>query len=191
MAITPQQMLAKMVENIAPRTGRSWTDWVEVAKAAGIETHRALTEHLKSEYGLKHNEAQWLAWEVTDPGRLESYNKPTDLVSELYAGKKAGLRPLYDALLADGLGVGDDVTPNVCKTYTSLATGRQFAMLNPRTQTAVDVDLSLPEGVWSDRLAPQKNSNPHFSQKVRVTDASEVDDELVRLLALAAEHSRG
>lgn len=191
MAMTPQQMLAKMVDNIEPRTGRSWEAWVQVARDSGIDTHRALTNHLKAEHGLKHNEAQWVAWEVTDPGRLASYSKPKDLVADLYTGKKAGLRPLYDALMAAGLGVGDDITPNVCKTYTSLATKRQFAMLNPRTQKAVDVDLSLPDDVASSRLVAQKNSNPNFTQKVRVSDVSEVDDELRRLLALAAEHSRG
>lgn len=191
MAMTPQQMLARMVDNIEPRTGRTWAQWVEVARAAGIDKHKALTVHLKTEHGLKHNEAQWLAWEITDPGRLESYNKPKDLVAELYSGKKAGLRPLYDALHAAGMGVGDDIRPNVCKTYTSLATKRQFAMINPRTQKAVDVDLSLPAEVTSDRLVAQKNSNPNFSRKVRVTDVSEIDEELVRLLTLAAAHARG
>jgi hypothetical protein len=189
--MTPQQMLTRMVETIEPRTGRSWHDWVAVARAAGIDKHKALTVHLKTEHGLNHNEAQWLAWEITDPGRRESYSKPKDLVSELYSGKKAGLRPLYDALYATGMGVGEDIRPNVCKTYTSLATKRQFAMINPRTQKAVDVDLSLPDSVTSDRLVAQKNSNPNFSQKVRVSDPAEVDEELVRLLTLAAEHARG
>jgi len=188
--MTPQQMLAQMIDKIEPRTGKSWDAWVEVARSAGIDTHRALTTHLKAEHGLNHNEAQWLAWEITDPGRLESYSKPKDLVADLYSGKKAGLRPLYDALLAAGLGVADDVRPNVCKTYTSLATGRQFAMINPRTQRAVDLDLSLPDGVRSDRLVAQKSSNPNFSQKVRLTEVSEVDDELLRLLGAAAGHAR-
>ncbi len=191
MAITPQQMLAKMVEKIEPRTGKSWAQWTEVARAAGITKHRALTTHLKTEHGLKHNEAQWLAWEITDPGRLESYNKPKDLVSELYSGKKAGLRPLYDALYAEGMAVADDVRPNVCKTYTSLATGRQFAMINPRTQKAVDVDLALPEGATGARVQAQKSSNPHFAHKVRVTGVDQIDDELRQLLRLAAEHARG
>lgn len=191
MAMTPQEMLARMVTNIEPRTGRTWAEWIVVARAAGIDKHKALTVHLKTEHALKHNEAQWLAWEITDPGRLERYNKPKDLVAELYSGKKAGLRPLYDALHAAGMGVGEDVRPNVCKTYTSLATKRQFAMINPRTQKAVDVDLSLPEGVDSPRLVAQKNSNPNFSWKVRIKDSDEVDPELVRLLRLAAEYARG
>jgi hypothetical protein len=191
MALTPQQMLTRMVEKIEPRTGKSWSDWVAVARSAGIDTHRALTTHLKTAHGLNHNEAQWLAWEITDPGRREQYSKPKDLVADLYSGKKAGLRPLYDALLAAGMGVADDVRPNVCKSYTSLATERQFAMINPRTQTAVDLDLSLPDSARSDRLVAQKGSNPNFAQKVRLTDVSEVDDELVRLMGAAAAHARG
>ena len=190
MAMTPQQMLQKMVDEIHAKTGKTWPEWIEIARASGIDKHKALTVHLKTEHGLKHNQAQWLAWEITDPGRLESYNKPKDLVSELYSGKKAGLRPLYDAIYAAGMGVAEGVRPNVCKTYTSLATDRQFAMINPRTQKAVDIDLAVPAGVESPRLVAQKNSNPNFAHKVRITDVSEVDDELVRLLATAAEAAR-
>jgi len=190
MGMTPQQMLARMVETIGDRTGRSWDEWVAVARATGIGKHKALTDHLKTEHGLRHSEAQFLAWEVTDPGRLESYSRPKDLVSELYSGRRAHLRPLYEALLAAGLGTGDDARAHVCRTYTSVSTGRNFAMLNPRTQKAIDVDLSLPADVESPRLLPQKGSNPHFSRKVRITSAAEVDAELVRLLSLAADHAR-
>jgi hypothetical protein len=46
MALTPQQMLQKRMDNIGPRTGKSWSEWVEVAREGGIDTHRVLTNHL-------------------------------------------------------------------------------------------------------------------------------------------------
>ena len=188
--MTPQEMMAEMVAEIADKTGKTWQEWTEVARASGIDSHKALTVHLKTVHGLKHNQAQFLAWEITDPGRLESYSRPKDLVDELYSGKKAGLRPLYDAIFAAGKALGPDVEHNVCKTYSSLSTGRIFVMINPRTQKGVDVDLALPEGVTGKGLEAQKNSNPHFQHKVRVTELGQVDGELRRLMAEAAEYAR-
>lgn len=190
MALTAQQMLQRMVERIEGRTGRSFEEWVEVARATGIDKHKALTIHMKTEHGLNHNEAQWVAWSVVDPGRLESYSRPDDLLRTLYSGKKAHLRPIHDALRAAGHAAGDDVRSNVCRTSSSLATRRQFAIIRPRTQKGVDVDLALPEGVDSPRLQPAKNSNPRFTHRIRITSVEEVDDEVRRLLAIAADAAR-
>ena len=184
MALTPQQMLQRMVENIGPRTGKTFDEWVAVARASGIDSHKALTAHLKAAHALNHNEAQWVAWEVTDPGRLASYEKPKDLVDELYSGKKASLRPVYDALLAAGLAAAEKVTTNVCRTYTSLAVGTQFALLNPRTNAGVDVELALPAD--SPHGEPFKSSNPKFTRRIRVTSVEEVDDDVRAALREAA-----
>jgi hypothetical protein len=186
--MTPQEMLEKMKVTIGGRTGKTFPQWVDVARGSGLEKHKAITVWLKTEHGLNHNEAQWVAWEVTDPGRSEQYNRPKDLVAELYAGKKAHLRPIYDALLAAGMGVGTDIKPNVCKTYTSLAAGRQFAILNPRTQKGVDLELRLPDGAkWGDAF---KSSNPNFKRRMRLTDVSQVDGAVTGALAAAAAHVR-
>ncbi len=190
MALSPQQMMQRMVERIEPRTGKSFQQWVELARTTGIDKHKALTVHMKAQHGLNHNEAQWVAWAVLDSGRLESYSRPKDLVADLYSGKKAHLRPIHDALRSAGLAVGEDIRESVCRTYSSLATGRQFAMINPRTQRAVDLDLALPEGVDSPRLQPVKNSNPKFAHRIRVSSVEEVDDEVRRLLVIAADAAR-
>jgi hypothetical protein len=144
---------------------------------------------MKAEHGLNHNEAQWAAWAVTDPGRMESYSRPHDLLEELYAGKRAPLRPIHEALLAAALAAGDGVTVNVCKTYSSLSAKTQFAILALRTLKAVDLELALPEGVDHPRLEPFKGSNPKFRHRVRVTDAAQVDDEVRGWLAAAAAFS--
>lgn len=186
MGLTPQDMFVKMKERIAQRTGRDFDAWIAVARQAGIDTHKALTEHMKTVHGLNHNEAQWAAWAVVDPGRMESYDKPKDLVDELYSGKKAALRPIYDAAMAAGLAAAPGVGTNVCKTYTSLAGRVQFAIVVPRVQSAVDLELALPADVASPRLEPLKGSNPRFQHRVRLHAPADVDDEVRALLAAAA-----
>lgn len=179
MALTPQQMLARMVEQLPGKTGKDYDAWVTLAQGAGIHSHKALTAWLKAEHGLDHNQAQWIAWGVTDPGRLSSYEKPKDLVDELYSGKKAHLRPLYDALLAAALGLGPDVRPNVCRTYTSVARGTQFALLHPSTNAAIDLELALPP---AGRREGFKSSNPRFQSRIRLRAVEELDDEVLASL---------
>lgn len=184
MPLSPQDMLKIAMEKLVARTGRDKEAWIRIAREGGPSTHKALTEWLKGQ-GLNHNEAQWIAWGVTDPGRLESYDRPDELEAELYSGKKAALRPVYDALLAMGLGLGAEVRPNVCKTYTSLASGTQFAIFAPRTHSAIDVELVLPEGHGLAGVEPFKGGNPKFIGRMRVRSVEEVGDT-VRAALLAA-----
>lgn len=183
--MTPQEMLHRMVEQMPEQTGKTFEQWVEVARTAGIDKHKALTTWLKQEHGLKHNQAQWVAWEITDPGRLASYDKPKDLVQELYTGKKAHLRPIYDAVLAAAMAAGEGTSPNVCKTYTSVARGVQFAIIAPRTQKLVDLELPLePDG---GRLEPLKSTNPRFKSRIRLASVEQVDDEVRQALRASWE----
>jgi predicted transport protein len=188
---TPQEMLKVMISKLEPETGKTFEQWVVVAQKSGLEKHKALTDHMKKSHGLNHNQAQWIAWGVTDPGRIEQYDKPQDLVANLYSGKKEHLRPIYDALLQQGLGLDDDVSTNVCKTYTSLAAGTQFAIVVPKTQKSVDLELALPPQTQvQGRLEEVKSSNPKFTFRVRISDISEVDDEVTALMQKASDFVR-
>jgi hypothetical protein len=192
MAITPQEMMRRMIEKLPAQTGRDFAGWVELARKSGIDKHKALTIWLKSEHGLNHNQAQWIAWGVTDPGRIEQYDRPADLVSELYCGKKAPLRPIYDALIAAAQASDESARVEVCKTYSSVANRAQFALVNPRTQRQVDLELALPaDRAETERLKAYKTSNPRFTHRFRIEDVSEVDDEVRAALAEAAAFVRG
>lgn len=186
---TPLEMMQIAMERLGARTGKSMAEWVEIARATGISTHKALTEHMKSTHGLNHNEAQWVAWEITDPGRMAQYDKPADLVAELYVGKKAALRPIYDAAMAAGLALGEDVTSFVCKGYTSLSSGTQFAIFAPRTNGALDVELVLPEGYPDGEGF--KGSNPKFNRRFRLKSPDEVSGAVIAALAVARATVRG
>ncbi len=190
--LSPRDMLKIMMEKIGPKTGKTFPQWVEVARASGLDKHKALTDHMKKTHGLNHNEAQWVAWGVTDPSRIDQYDRPDDLVEELYSGKKGHLRPIYDALIRDGTALADDVDVVVCKTYSSLRNRAQFAVIVPRTQSAVDLELALPPGTEAaGRLEPLKSNNPKLTHRIRIRDLGDIDGEIHRALGLAADHVRG
>jgi Domain of unknown function (DUF5655)/Domain of unknown function (DUF4287) len=184
---TPADMLQIMMAKLEPRTGRSFAQWVELAAGLGISGHRALTEALKTQHGLNHNEAQWVAWGVVDPDRITAYDRPADLVADLYSGKRAALRPLYEALMAAGHSIDPDVSHMVCKTYTSLSRRVQFAVIVPRNQTSIDVELALPAEQEGGRAQALKSTNPRFGIRIRLGAEDPVDADLQMWLRRAWE----
>jgi hypothetical protein len=77
---------------------------------------------------------------------------PSDPADVLYAGAKAGLRPLHDALLGEIRALGAfDIAPK--KGYLSLRRRKQFAMVQPSTTSRIDLGGDPPGNNASDRPA--------------------------------------
>src|SRR5437764_6915047 len=105
-----QAVIAGMKAN----TGRSIDEWVTIVRKHGPKTEPEQRDWLRKEHKLGMNYAGWIAGQVhgkgdedTDPHKYlaaaERY------VDAMFAGKRAELRPIYDALLKLGLALGDDV----------------------------------------------------------------------------------
>ena len=90
-----------MIDNVPAKTGRTLDEWFVVVDAAGYEKHGQILSHLKSEYGVSHGFANLIAARSLSRGQAPTTD---DLVEAQYAGRKAPLRPLYDA--SDRRGVG-------------------------------------------------------------------------------------
>jgi hypothetical protein len=189
-------MFQTMQANIEEKTGKSFDQWVKLAKASGIGKFKALTDHMKIEHGMTHGYAQLVAWGVLDPARLGQGNEEEHLVDELYTGKKEGLRPIYDRLIAEGKKMGDDVSLVICKTYSSLRSKSLYATVVPKTNTSVDLELALPANPRAakelgDRLEPIKHSNPRFTHRIRIKDPGEIDAGVLAVMKAALEENRG
>ena len=105
------------------------------------------------------------------------------MLDTIYAGPKAALRPIHDALLAAMRAFGGfEEAPK--KGYVSYRRKKQFAMIGPATKTQVEVGLNakgLPAGERLQALpAGQK-----YNYKVRLGDAEEVNAELLGWLRAA------
>jgi hypothetical protein len=64
-------------------------------------------------------------------------------VVAMFSGGKAGLRPIYHALLKLGLGLGKDVKACPCQTIVPLYRNHVFAQIKPTTQTRIDLGFAL------------------------------------------------
>lgn len=183
MPKSPEEMAAAMKANLKEKTGRTLAQWLALAKKAKLDKHGQLVKHLKSEYDLTHGYASMVAHEHL--GSASGSKPADDLVDAQYAGPKADLRPILDALLAAAAKFGGDVEVSPKKTYVSLRRTKQFALIQPSTKTRVDLGLNLkgvePEG----RLEASGSWNSMCTHRVRLESKKDVDAAVKKWLKQA------
>ena len=188
MAKSPEEMAAAMIRNLQENTGKSLSQWIKIAKASKLAKHGELVKHLKSKHGMTHGYANLIAHKTlkSDAGSASS---ETDLVAAQYAGAKAALRPIYDALLAGVKKFGKDVEIAPKKAYVSLRRSKQFGLIQPSTATRVDVGINLKGQAPTNRLEKSGSFNAMVSHRVRIGDRKEINKELLGWLKAAYDAS--
>ena len=172
---------ATMVANLEARTGRSLDEWVALVRAEGVEKHGQIITFLKTEHGMTHGYANLVATHARDHASPDE-----DLVATQYAGPKAGLRPIYEAVLAAAAGLGPDVEVAPKKTYVSLRRRKQFALVKAATRSQVEIGLNLPGEPGTERLRPTTGMCSHI---VRLGSPAELDEQVRGGLAAAYERA--
>jgi hypothetical protein len=185
MAKSPEESLAAMIANFAAKTGKSMDQWLAIAAKGGMAKHGEIVKYLKAEHGLTHGYANQVALRAVAAAHPEPAGG--DPVAAQYAGAKAALRPIYDALLKVVRAFGGDVEVSPKKAYVSLRRNKQFAIIQPSTATRLDVGLNLKSVAAAGRLEPSGSFNAMVSHRVRLSAVNEVDKELTQWLRLAYE----
>jgi len=171
-----QDAIATMARNIETQTGRSVADWVVLARATGLAKHGEVLKWLKTEHGLGHGYASFLALRTLEAGGPGPASD--DPVDGLFAGPKAVLRPLYNQLIDTVIAFGPDVEVAPKKNNVSLRRAKQFGLLQPSTASRLDVGLILKDVPPAGRLEASGGFNAMFTHRVRVGAATEIDAEL-------------
>ena len=191
------QMVVDWVEQLPEKTGRSLDGWLKHIRADGPKDEKARREWLAKTYKLGTNTAWWLAEKATRPETIaedtpEGYLKIAPKhVEEQYAGKKAALRPIYDALLKVGLAAGKEAKACPCKTMVPLYREHVFAQIKPTTNTRIDLGFALahykgklPKRVIDTGGLAKKDRITH---RMELTSVGEIDAELKKWLKTAYE----
>ena len=177
---------ATMIANLEAKTGKSMEAWVKVVQAQKLAKHGEVVAFLKSKHGLGHGYANLVAHSVKGGGTLSRGDDP---VGEQFAGAKAALRPIYDALVAAARKFGSDVEVSPKKANVSLRRSKQFALLQPSTATRFDVGLNLKGAPPSGRLEASGSFSAMVSHRVRLESVKGVDQELIGWLKQAYDQA--
>jgi len=187
-------MVQKWIADLPAKTGRSLDEWIKLMKKSGPKTEQERREWLKKEHGLGTNSAWWLAERAegknTEDGDPEVYLRAAEgYVKKMFAGPKESLRPIYDALLRLGLGLGKDVKACPCQTIVPLYRKHVFAQIKPMTQTRIDLGFALKDLKASGRLIDTGGfaKKDRITHRIPITSLNDIDGEVKRWLRAAYE----
>jgi len=176
MPKSPEEMANSMIANFKKNTGKSLEQWIAIARKSGATKHGEIVKMLKSDHGMTHGFANLVAHKTlkSDAG---SISETSDLVAAQYAGDKAGLKPIYDALIKAATSCGDvEIAPK--KAYVSLRRSKQFAIIQPSTRTRVDLGLNMKNEPARGRLEKSGSFNAMVSHRVRLETTADVDKDV-------------
>ncbi len=183
MAKSPEEMAASMIANLKEKTGKTLDAWCKISKATKLSKHGELVKFLKSEHGITHGYANLIAHQTFKSAAADT--APDDLIAAQYSGKKAGLKPIYDALIdvVNSLGSEIEIAPK--KAYASIRRNKQFAIFQPSTATRLDVGIKLKGVDPKGRLESSGSFNAMVTHRVRLESIDGVDAELIEWLQQA------
>jgi hypothetical protein len=184
-----QKAVDTQLRNIQTKTGKNLEEFGQFVQASGLTKHGQIRVLLKQEFGLGYGDANALAHALlnTDAERDAQAAGATtdDVLSEIYSGPKAALRPIHDKLMAAINQFGDfEIAPK--KSYVSLRRKKQFATIGPPTKTRIEVGLNMKGIEATERLAALP-AGSMCNYTVKLTDVAEVDDELIAWVRTAYE----
>ncbi len=182
-----EKAVQTQIENIQKKTGHTLAELADIVRRSGLTKHSEIRAMLQREYELGYGDANALVHAVmkSDGSRAAEGKAIGDVLDVIYAGPKSALRPIHEKVMKQIVQLGDfEIAPK--KGYVSLRRRKQFAMIGPATNSRVEVGLNAKDLKKSARLLEQPRGNM-CNYIVKVSDASEVDQELFAWLKSAYE----
>lgn len=176
---------ATQIQSLETLTGKRLADLLDTVAAWGPGKHGDHLKRAKETFGLTHGHANFLvhlARERADATAGAVHAEPLDAI---YAGAKASLRPLHEALMARLTELGPfEVAPK--KAYVSLRRGKQFAMVGPGSRSRLEVGVNHRAAAGTERFEAL-GPGQMCSHRVHLHSADDVDAELLAFLREAYE----
>ena len=108
-------------------------------------------------------------------------------VEDMFAGSKAGLKPLYHALLRRGLSIAKDVQACPCRTIVPFYRRHVIAQIKPATRTRIDLGLALGDTKAPNRLIDTGGfkKGDRITHRIEITALGDIDAEVTQWLKRA------
>ena len=179
----PQAAVANQLRNIEARTGKTFAQLCKLIADSGLAKVGEQRTMLMEALGLGYGDANMLALCAKQSAAPAAAGG--DPLDAIYAGGKAPLRALHEALSVaiDKLGAHEKAPK---KTYVSLRRKKQFAMLGPATKDALELGLNAKDLPASARLKAMPPGGM-CQYTVRIGATSEIDAELIAWVRAAYE----
>jgi hypothetical protein len=175
------------LDTIKAKTGKTPQDFIALAEQKGFlkpgTKAGEIVAWLKEDFGLGHGHAMAI---VTI---LKGVNAPKttadERIDKFFSGNKSKWREPYDQLLEKLKGFGDDVDIATTDTYISLLKGKKKFGVIYITADRMDVGIKRKGEPFAGRFEEAGSWNSMVTHRVRVSDAAQLDAELIGWLQQA------
>lgn len=179
------------LKNIEKKCGQPLSALVKAIKGTGLAKHGEMRTFAQEKWGLGYGDANALVHHAMQSDGASAAKSTAaagaDPLDEIYAGKKAHLRPIHDALLAAISKFGDfEIAPK--KGYVALRRKKQFAMLGPKTNDRFELGINLKDEV-KHPLVKAASPGGMCQYVAALTAAKQVDAALIKILRAAYDAS--
>ena len=183
-----KKWFATVRANMEAQTGKSLEAWVAIAKAECAELKpRAQAAWLKENHGVGINHASYILSEAFPSGE-PGWDDPVALRAALW--KEPASLAILEALEKTAAAPVAGLVQGQRKGYTAWSRDVQFAATRPLKGGRALLGLKLDPAA-SPRLSPsvrKESWSERLSAIVELDDPSQVDAEIARLFAAAAEN---
>lgn len=189
-----------ILDRLDQTTDHDLDGWLEILAVSPVASEDAKAQQawLKSEYGVGGTTAMTLVSYASgaEPEKFDDdayLAKAQEYVETMFA-KKPALRPIYDAVVALALSLGDDVGLSPGKTIVPIYRAHVIGQIKPSTKTRLDLGLAFKglqdEGSAAElpeRVVPTGGleKGDRITHRIPLHSADEVDDEVARWLGVA------
>ena len=180
------------LDSIKAKTGLDPDDFRRIAAEKGYldESVKVATiiEWLKADYGLGSGHAMAIVGVL---GKQKGADlAPDERLAQQFGGAKAAWRPVYDTLVG-ALRAHGPVDEAATNTYISLLRGTAKFAVVAVTADRLDIGIKLKGADTTERFEASGAWNSMVTHRVRVTDASRLDPELLDWLGRAYDAAAG
>lgn len=180
-----------MVKNIEARTGKTIAQLAQVIARSGLTKHGEIRSMLMERFDLGHGQANSVVHLAlkSDGESAAAARGLSDVgvLDEIYTGKKADLRPVHDKVLEILGALGEyEVAPK--KGYVSYRRKKQFVMVGPKTNRAVELGFGAKNLPAHERLK-EMPPNSMCRYTTRIGGPAEVDAEVRKWIQMSYEEA--
>jgi hypothetical protein len=182
------KMEEAVVRNLKKNTGKTLEEFAKLLKKQNIKDKKQAINWLKEKYQLGPIQAAFVYELSFGKGSLKDQN-PQLLVDSQFAGAKADLRPVYNALVALCLKLGSDIAIKPGKSIVPIYRTHVIAQIKASTNTRIDLGLALGKTKATGRLIDTGGyiKGDRITHRIPISTRSDIDSEVKKWLAVAYE----
>ena len=184
----PNAAVITQLNNIQAKTGKTIAELHAAVAASGAAKHGEKRSWLMENFKLGYGDANTVVHFIDKPLPIlgaapAAAPEVGDVLDSIYTAKKAGLRPLHEAVMAAIAQLGDFEIASK-KTYLSLRRSKQFAMVGPATVSEIEIGLNCKTLEAHPRLKILPPGQM-CQATTRISAAAQIDAELMAWIQAA------